>query len=306
MVATTFAWRGPGPFNVRRRSKKYDRATEHATGIAKDWGAEGTLVLMKSVRNTLRRFGVDLVRYRPENEVDRSALVFGALRELRELSPGQESSKFLKYCAQNLHKSSAQFLQDLFVLYQLKQKRRGYFVEFGATDGVTLSNTYLLETDYQWTGILAEPARCWHAALKRNRRSEIDIRAVWGESGLSLEFNEAAWPDLSTINLFSKGDSHAAARAQGKQYRVESVSLNDLLRNYGAPQEIDYLSLDTEGSEFAILDRFDFENYNVHVITVEHNFTPNRDRVLQLLSSNGYRRIFDRLSNCDDWYVKAS
>ncbi len=261
---------------------------------------------MRRIRNTLRRFGVDLVRYRPAAEADRWAVVFAALRELRNLPPGEDESEFLGYCAKNLHRSSAQFMQDLFVLYQLKQKRNGFFVEFGATDGVTLSNTYLLEADYQWAGILAEPARCWHAALKSNRRSEIDIRAVWAETGQSLEFKEAAWPDLSTINSFSTGDSHAAARTQGRQYRVESVSLNDLLRDHNAPQEIDYLSLDTEGSEFEILSRFDFEKHSARVITVEHNFTPKRDRILQLLSSRGYRRIFERLSDCDDWYVKAS
>jgi FkbM family methyltransferase len=260
---------------------------------------------MRSVRNALRRFGVDLIRYRPAVAVDRSALAFAALRELRAMPPTEAGSDFLKYCARNLQKSSAQFMQDLFVLYQLNEKRQGYFVEFGATDGITLSNTYLLETDYGWTGILAEPARCWQSALRQNRRSQIDIRAVWAESGQQLEFNEAPWPDLSTINSFSGGDAHAAGRAQGMQYNVESVSLNDLLKSHAAPREIDYLSLDTEGSEFDILSRFDFDDYDVRVITVEHNFTPKRDKILHLLSSKGYRRIFDRLSDCDDWYVRA-
>jgi FkbM family methyltransferase len=260
--------------------------------------------MIRSVRNTLRRFGVDLVRYRPL--ADRSTLAFTALRELRDARSGVEDSDFLRFCAKNLHRSRAQFMQDLFVLYQLNEKRQGYFVEFGATDGLTLSNTHLLEADYGWKGILAEPARCWHTALRRNRHVEIDVRAVWAETGKSLEFNEALWPDLSTINTFSNTDGHAAGRSRGNRYDVESVSLNDLLKDHGAPSRIDYLSLDTEGSEFDILANFDFENYEIRVITVEHNFTQNRDRILQLLSSKGYRRVLDRLSDCDDWYVRAT
>ena len=65
--------------------------------------------------------------------------------------------------------SNAQLLQDLWVLYELKEKRNGYFVEFGACDGMSLSNTLLLEKTFGWQGALAEPARAWHAALYANR-----------------------------------------------------------------------------------------------------------------------------------------
>ena len=43
------------------------------------------------------------------------------------------------------------------MLERSAHKRHGFFVEFGATDGVRLSNTYLLETGFGWTGICAEP-----------------------------------------------------------------------------------------------------------------------------------------------------
>ena len=70
--------------------------------------------------------------------------------------------------------SQAQLWQDLFVLHELGMKRDGYFVEFGATNGVSLSNTYLLEKQFGWKGILAEPARCWHAAREKNRSAAIE------------------------------------------------------------------------------------------------------------------------------------
>jgi hypothetical protein len=67
---------------------------------------------------------------------------------------------------------------------------------------------------------------------------------------------------------------------------------------------VDYLTVDTEGSEFEILKGFDFGKYEIGLITVEHNHTPNRDRIYQLLSRNGFVRKFDGLSQWDDWYVR--
>ena len=62
--------------------------------------------------------------------------------------------------------SYAQIQQDLFILCELNFKRNGFFVEFGATDGIKLSNTYLLEKEFGWTGVLVEPARCYPTCRK--------------------------------------------------------------------------------------------------------------------------------------------
>jgi hypothetical protein len=79
--------------------------------------------------------------------------------------------------------------------------------------------------------------------------------------------------------------------------------LNDLLRKYNSPKHIDYLSIDTEGSEFEILKALDFNEFSFGVITVEHNFTDSRDNLYDLLSSNGYKRVFEEISGVDDWYI---
>ena len=112
-----------------------------------------------------------------------------------------------------------------------------------------------------WKGILCEPARIWHAELKRNRNVNIDTRCVWSQSGVTIDFNEATVAALSTINSFSSSDYHSEARQKGVTYKVETISLNDLLSKYNAPAHIDYLSIDTEGSEFEILKTFDFNKY---------------------------------------------
>jgi len=211
---------------------------------------------------------------------------------------------FLAYILQNFSISKAQLFQDLFVLFQTGEKRNGYFVEFGATNGITLSNSYLLESGFGWDGILAEPARKWHDELIRNRRSKIETKCVWTTTGEQLNFNEVAAGELSTIDTFSYLDKHSSARTQGKKYTVESISLNDLLEVHAAPRYIDYLSVDTEGSEFTILSSLDFSKYDIHIITVEHNFTKDREKLHAFLCSNGYERVFEGFSQWDDWFVK--
>lgn len=207
---------------------------------------------------------------------------------------------------EQLRHSKAQYWQDLFVLSQLDFKRDGYFVEFGATNGVDLSNTYLLERQYGWNGIVAEPARCWHATLRSNRTCRVETHCVWSQSGLMLPFNETAQPVLSTLAQFSTGDQHAAARQTGTCYQVPTISLLDLLRKHDAPQRVDYLSIDTEGSEYDILSHFDFDQYRFNVITCEHNLTPMRQKLYELLTLRGYERRFEKISACDDWYIDTA
>ncbi len=188
---------------------------------------------------------------------------------------------------------------------ETKYKSGGFFVEFGATNGIDFSNTHLLETEFNWKGILAEPARVWAKQLLENRpRANIETLCVWKDSNSSLIFNETDYSELSTINVFSSTDMHAYSRLKGVHYELQTISLNDLLEKYSAPQDIDYLSIDTEGSEYEILNAFDFNEYNIKIITVEHNYTPQRELIYNLLNGYGYERKYTSISDYDDWYIK--
>jgi hypothetical protein len=77
----------------------------------------------------------------------------------------------------------------------------------------------------------------------------------------------------------------------------------DLLIEHKAPRVVDYLSIDTEGSEFDILENFDFESYKFKIITCEHNYTPMREKLSALLQNNGYQRKYEDISQFDDWWV---
>lgn len=231
--------------------------------------------------------------------------VLSMLRDFSAKPSKNEAGDFLKFCFTNAWRSSSQFLQDIWVLYELKSRSNGFFVEFGGADGIKGSNSYLLESQFGWQGVVAEPGRVWYPSIRNNRNCYVDDRCVWVESGQSLTFNQPAIAQHSTIDSFSDSDSHADTRKDGLRYQVETISLIDLLDYWNAPRKIDYLSIDTEGSELDILQAFDFDRYEIRLITIEHNHTEKREEIHSFLRSKGYVRKFDKLSNVDDWYVKA-
>ena len=119
-------------------------------------------------------------------------------------------------------------------------------------------------------------------------------------------FTETSIGELSTLTEYKASDMHHDKRHVSVDYEVETVTLLDLLTEHNAPMIIDFLSVDTEGSELDILASFDFSKFTFKVITVEHNWTPNRTNIHDILSVNGYHRIFEDISECDDWYVHSS
>jgi FkbM family methyltransferase len=234
-----------------------------------------------------------------------NARISEAIHLLRSANNASDwSRRFLSCAVKYLSYSRSQLMQDLFALSVLGEKRNGYFVEFGAGDGVTLSNSYMLETTFGWTGIVAEPSVRFAPKIHAHRRCVIDTRCVWSCSGEKLTFAEVRYfGELSTLTQFAKGDAHD--RSSAIEYTVETVSLNDLLNQHGAPSEIDYFSIDTEGSELEILKAFDFNRWRFNVITVEHSYVPaKRNAIYELLTANGYTRVPTELAQWDDWYVR--
>ncbi|MFC3616395.1 FkbM family methyltransferase [Lutimaribacter marinistellae] len=231
------------------------------------------------------------------------------LRQLKEREKAWFDLGFLKAvepeyrsrCIDLLDQSKSQLRQDLFALSRNGFERDRFFVEFGATDGVELNNTHLLEHAFGWRGILAEPARGWHDDLKKNRSCTIETRCVWNASGEKLGFTEAPRGENSGISTFVK----STRRLRGQNYEVETISLNDLLESHGAPAHIDYISIDTEGSELDILTAVDFDKWSFGAMTIEHNFQPQRQPIHALLTEKGYVRVLEDCSQFDDWYVPA-
>jgi Methyltransferase FkbM domain len=213
------------------------------------------------------------------------------------------NSDHVKRALQLLPSSKGEIFQDLFVALCSDREGPGFFVEFGATDGVSGSNTWLLEKELGWNGIVAEPGRGWQPSLAINRNCTIQTDCVWRETGKQLEFTEAVDAGFSTLSAYVGQDRHARHRANGKTYFVKTVSLHEMLKRSDAPKSIDYISIDTEGSEFDILSAFPFGSWDISILSVEHNFRDDRAAIRELMETNGFVHVLPKLSKFDDWYV---
>lgn len=199
----------------------------------------------------------------------------------------------------------SQLGQELWVLEKLHYKRGGFFVEFGATDGVLLSNTYLLEKEFDWQGICAEPNPHFFSKLKKNRHCVVAEACIGEKTGEKVEFIFA--DEFGGMARDAAGDMHKEKReayqCMGQTAELVTISLHDFLLLNNAPRTIDYLSIDTEGSEYSILQAFPFSEWDVRLLTVEHNFTEQRAKIRELLESNGYDCHEEQW---DDWYFKKT
>jgi FkbM family methyltransferase len=247
----------------------------------------------------------------PDVAIARADAMLGLLaitRRTRRHGPDPEHAAldaFFAFALPRAHLSQSQIMQDLWVLHELGEKRGGFFVEFGAGNGVTMSNTHLLEKRYGWTGILAEPNPTLHRRLRRERGAAVEHDCVWSRSGETQTFLCTEKPAFSRLAGVRPDDifEREGRRAVAREIAVPTVSLDDLLDRHRAPERIDYISVDTEGAERAILEAFDFSRRRVALWTVEHNFTPERAAVHALMEGQGYVRRLPELSRFDDWYV---
>ena len=111
----------------------------------------------------------------------------------------------------------------------------------------------------------------------------------------------------SSYIKYARGKGHSSIK-------VPSITLLNLLQKNNTPKVIDYLSIDTEGSEWEILKDFDFDQYIFSMITLEHNHGEctdwdykekvKRDKIRKLLISKGYR-LYKEVA-VEDWFVHKS
>lgn len=186
-------------------------------------------------------------------------------------------------------------------------KTQGFFIEIGANDGIKYSDTYLLETKYNWSGICIEAIPEKLDILRRNRPMSVCYNeTIFSQSDIVVKFDIANSYDLlSGISDYIV--THKETVDSDKTtIDVRTLTLNDLLKDFpDLPTTIDYMSLDTEGSELEILKSIDFGKYTFGLIDVEHNYVePNRSEIRKLLLANGYEYI--RENQWDDCYKHNS
>lgn len=206
----------------------------------------------------------------------------------------------------------SQLGQDFFVLEVLGGLRNGFFLDSGAADGLRSSNTWILESEFGWNGICVEPNDTFFAALRTNRRCHVVNCCLYDRDG-PVEFLEDAnllggifdAYDAAVLKYIT--DHRRAAYDRSGNIRTvlkPARTVRSVLEECNAPAVIDYWSLDTEGSELAILKSFPFDEYSFRVLTVEHNHSPVREAIREFLEPRGYRRI--RQLGVDDCYLRDS
>ena len=189
--------------------------------------------------------------------------------------------------------SHAQLNQDIWVL-ELLQKRNGYFVEFGAFHPEKLSNTKLLE-EHGWRGVSVDPFP--HGDWTTRPNTTLIESAVTCD-GRQIEFVKA--DELGGIAEHIS--AHAATVKDADRVTLSSITPSDVLAAANAPREIDYISLDVEGAELEILRAFPFDEYDVTLLTVEHNYEePKRRNIRNVLRTKGFRLLTH--NRWDDCYV---
>jgi FkbM family methyltransferase len=205
------------------------------------------------------------------------------------------------------NKKYSQSGQDAFVISYFKNKRNGIFVDIGANDGISLSNTYYLEKELGWTGICFEPIPAIFEKLDSNRDC-IKIMAGVSDKESTEKFTFVDGPSHMLSGMTKEYDQRHKQRIENEiktlggkavEVDVKCVILNKILESHKI-FDIDYLSIDTEGNEFQILKTIDFDKFNIKVMTIENNY--NNNLQTEFIQSKGYF-LMGRLE-ADEIFVK--
>lgn len=190
----------------------------------------------------------------------------------------------------------AQSGQDKFLFERLFFQQglccKGVFVEFGALNGIDHSNTYAFEHYMGWKGLMFEIDPNVYVDLERNRPSaDIIIGAVCpsGESNITVL--------LSVYGGFSgsiKQYEETRRNTKRNETVVKCYNLADELRKRGM-MRVDYLTMDTEGSEVDLVLDFPWDDFDVRMVQIEQlnegKYTGQvgkKDKIIQHMLSHGY------------------
>jgi len=168
-------------------------------------------------------------------------------------------------------------------LDKIINKQGGFYIELGANNGLDQSNTAFFEFNRGWTGLLIEPSYEKFQECKDNRKNSI----VRNYACVSPDYKE------DTI----RGDFNGSlmASVDGKRLNnnnmveVKAITLEKLLDSVvDKPNQIDLLSLDTEGYELNILLGLNLDKYRPKYMLIEI-YNNDFEKILLFLTNNCYK-----------------
>ncbi|QXE92327.1 FkbM family methyltransferase [Geomonas subterranea] len=167
------------------------------------------------------------------------------------------------------------------------------FVDIGANDGISFSNTCHLERNLGWTGIAVEPIPEVFRKLKANRGGILVNACIAAKPGTAKFQVVSGYAEMLSGLVDEYDPQHQQriadeiARHGGtcREIEVECCNFNELLDRHGI-RKVDYLNIDTEGAEYSILKTIDFRRFEISVVGVENNY--DDCRIPLLMRKNGY------------------
>lgn len=189
----------------------------------------------------------------------------------------------------------AQFGQDkyMYETYFYNKSSPGFFVEFGGRNGVWESNTHFFEKALGWKGLLVEAVEDEYKQLVNNRPNSIAVNSAVCASNGTIEFMISTIPGWhGIVGSYSEGRKNTLQ----KMVRIPCITLEHLL-SVNKVKHVDYMTVDTEGSEYDILRVFPTDHFDIDFIQVEM-LTGNSKKAIalvDLMRSKGYKlvHIFD-------------
>lgn len=197
----------------------------------------------------------------------------------------------------------AQHGEDLLLAERFAGRDTGYFVEVGALDGEDLSNTFYFEKALGWSGVLVEANPEQARACRRNRpRSHVaEVAAVApGHEGtvvLEVADRHAGFSTLSASRTYHR--ILAERNITTTPVEVPATTLDAVLAEVG-PSRIDFVTIDVEGHERAVLAGFDLRRWRPEVVLLESATGAPDLRISWMLFRAGYARV--RRVVVNDWY----
>lgn len=183
----------------------------------------------------------------------------------------------------------------------------GFFVELGANDGFTASNTLYFEIKKNWRGILIEPSpnlflSCAHFRDRKGNKIFCNACVPFGYTKKYVDIDYAYLMSVSNDlekdipeNFIDHAKSDLDKYHKNLRFGSIARTLSSILDESNAPDTIDLLSLDAEGAELAILKGIDFSKYKFKFMLIESR---SIDKLTEFLSLHGYMKI-DQFSHHD-------
>ncbi len=191
------------------------------------------------------------------------------------------------------HLSYAQNGEDLVVesLFRVLGTDRPTYVDVGAYEPLVCNNTYFFYRK-GGRGVLVEPNVDLTPALRRERPRDVTLTAGVGvDDTAELDYYVLSLPQLNT---FDKDRAEKIVADSGGKLRLlrtvkmPLLNINRVIAEHlgAAP---DYLSIDVEGLDLAILKTLDFDRFRPAIVCAEHSDVPaERDQLLSLMGGHGY------------------